>query len=240
MLVFPLALSILVYAAAVPAAIAAGADTSFSSLARYVVSVDGRLVDAVDGTVEPSTAEWVLLGLGVPLEGLAAAWLVGALVRSLVDGRVVRFPDPATFVRLAVYYTAFAGLLVPLGALAGAGAGGSALALVLYTVLVIATLFADLVVIVDRVPIRHGLVASVRVVRTRPALALLAFALLFTLTTLTFELFDVDIESADEVFPPFLVAAALAHGVVLYVTNCGLLTLLAGVREHAPDPSDDR
>jgi hypothetical protein len=236
LLVFPLALAILSYAAAVPAAIAAGADTSFSALARYVVSVDGRLVDAVDGTVEPSTAEWVLLAVQVPLEGLAAAWLVGALVRSLVDGRVVRFPGLATFLRLAAYYTAFAALLVPLAALTGAGAGWGAVAFLSYVVLALATLFADLVVIVDRVPVRHGIVASVRVVRTRPALAVLAFALTFALGLLAAALFDDAIADAEEVFPPFLVAAALAHGVVLYVVNCGLLTLLAAVREGAPEP----
>lgn len=233
LLVFPLALAILAYAVAVPAAVAAGADTSFSALARYVVGLDGRLVDALDGTVEPSTAEWALLGAAIVLESLAAAWLLGAFVRSVVEGRVVRFPGLATFVRLAVFYAAFSALFLPIAVLAGAGAGWEVLALLAYAVLSVAIVVADLVIVIDDAPIRHGVVGSVRIVRTRPGLAVLAFVLAFTLGTLAVALFDDAIEDAEEVFPPFLVAAALAHGVVLYVVNCALIALLLGVREHA-------
>jgi hypothetical protein len=235
LLVFPLALAIVVYAAAVPAAIAAGADTSFSALARYVVDVDGRLVDALDGTVEPGTAEWVLLAANVVLQGLAGAWLIGAFVRSLVEGRVVRFPGLATFVRLAVFYIGFSALLAPIIALAGGGGGWDLVALLVPVVLFVATMFTDLVIVIDDAPIRRGLLDSARVVRTRPGLALLAFVLSYSLWALAVFLFDDAIEDAEEVFPPFLVAAALAHGVVLYVTNCALIALLRGVREHAVD-----
>jgi hypothetical protein len=232
LLVFPVTLAILSLAATVPAAIAAGADDTFSDLARYAVSVDQLLGDALAGDVDVGPTEWVLLAAGLVATSLAAAWLTGAFVRSIAEERRVLWPGTRTFVRLAILYTAIAVLLVPLDVAANAGGGWGLVAIVGVAAIAVPTLFADYAIVIDDLTIPGALAASVRAVRARPSVALLAFVLAYALGSLVYVLFDETIRDADEVFPLFLVGAGLAHGLRLYITDCGLIALYLELRER--------
>jgi hypothetical protein len=230
LLVFPLTASTFVLLAALPAALVAGEADDFTEYAGYAVSMDERILDGLDGTVSPSTGEWIALAAWYAVVPLVAAWATAAFTRSLVEARLVRVPPLQTFVRIAVLYLAAAAISLPVGLLATAD-DGALPALVLWTLLTVPLLVADYAIAIDELTIVASIRASLGTIRARPFATLAAFWLLYATLFLVDVLFDQSIADADDVFPPFLLAAALAHGLQRYVVDCSLIALYLGDRE---------
>jgi hypothetical protein len=231
LLVFPLLAAAIALLITVPAAIAAGADDSFTDLAKYMVQVDEHLLDALADEAPADGLEYALIGLALVVRPLSQAWLTGCFMRSLVLGRVVRFPGWPVFARLAVFYTALVPLTFGLAALARVEGPAAFLALAGVVLLAVPTITADYAIGIDELGIVAALRASVATVRRSPAVALFAFWLVYLSGVLVALLFDEQIADADEVFPLFLVAAALANGVRAYLADCTLISFYLGNRE---------
>ena len=90
---------------------------------------------------------------------------------------------------------------------------------------------ADYAIGIDELGVVQAIRASSPACAARPAVALFAFGLVYARGASSSLLFDEQIEDADEVFPLFLVAAALAHGVRAYLADCALISLYLGIRE---------
>ena len=102
---------------------------------------------------------------------LSQAWLTGCFMRSLVLGRVVRFPGWPVFARLAVFYTALVPLTVGLAALARVDGPAAFLALIGVVLLAVPTITADYAIGIDELGIVAALresVATVRRIRRLP------------------------------------------------------------------------
>ena len=196
--------------------------------------VDERLLDGLGGDVDVDALEYALLALALVVVPLSQAWLTGCFIRSLVLGRVVRFPGWPVFARLAVFYTALVPLALGLSALARVDGAAAFVALVGVVALAVPTITADYAIGIDELGIPAAIRASVATVRRSPALALLAFWLVYLSGAIVAVLFDQQIANADDVFPLFLVAAALASGVRAYVADCALITFYLGGRELSP------
>lgn len=231
LLVFPLLAAAIALLITLPAAIAAGADDSFTDIAKYMVQIDEHLLDGLADEVPVDGLEYVLIGLALVVRPLSQAWLTGCFMRSLVLGRVVRFPGWPVFARLAVFYTALVPLTFGLAALARAEGPVAFLALAGVVLLAVPTITADYAIGIDELGIVAALRASVGTVRRSPAVALFAFWLVYLSGVLVALLFDEQIADADEVFPLFLVAAALANGVRAYLADCALISFYLGNRE---------
>jgi hypothetical protein len=231
LLVFPLTYATISLLITLPAAFAAGAGDTFTDVAQYAVQVDERLLDGLGGDVDVDALEYALLALALVVVPLSQAWLTGCFMRSLVLGRVVRFPGWPVFARLAVFYTALVPLALGLSALARVDGATAFVALVGVVALAVPTITADYAIGIDELGIPAAIRASVATVRRSPALALLAFWLVYLSGAIVAVLFDQQIADADEVFPLFLVAAALASGVRAYLADCALITFYLGGRE---------
>jgi hypothetical protein len=231
LLVFPLAAAAVALLATVPAALAAGEAGGFTTFAAYAVSIDERIVDGLDGAVSPGTDEWILLGAWLVVAQLVHAWATAAFTRSLVERRVVVVPPAAVLARIAVLYLAAAGISLPVFLLGGSDAGAAAASLGLWVVLTVGLLVADYAIAIDELTLRDAVRASLATLRRSPAAAAMAFWLLFASALLVDSLFDDTIAEADDVFPPFLLAAALAHGLRAYLLDCSLIALYLGERD---------
>ena len=147
-------------------------------------------------------------------------------------GRVVRFPGWPVFARLAVFYTALVPLTVGLAALARVEGPAAFLALAGVVVLAVPTITADYAIGIDELGIVPG--ASGRASpasAARPAWRSSPSGSCTSSGVLVALLFDEQIADADEVFPLFLVAAALASGVPAYLADCALISFYLGNRE---------
>ncbi len=230
LLVFPLAAAAVALLAALPAAVAADEAGGFTAFAGYAVSIDERIVDGLDGVVSPGTGEWIFLGAWLVLTQLAFAWATAAFTRSLVDRRVVVVPPGAVLARIAVLYLAAAAVSLPVFLLGGSD-DGAAVAFALWIVLTVVLLVADYAIAIDELTLREAVRASLATLRRSPAAALAAFWLLLASALAVEALFDETIAEADDVFPPFLLAAALAHGLRAYLLDCSLIALYLGERD---------
>ena len=230
LLVFPLVAAALELVATLPAALAAGEAGDFTTYAGYAVTLDERLVDALGGTVEISAGEWAGLAAWLVASQIVFAWATTAFARSLMEGRVVRRPPVAVLARVAALYLGASVISLPIFVLAGSDAGVLP-ALALWSVFTAALLVADYAIAIDGVGLRQAVASNLATLRRTPLVALAGFWLVFATALLVDALFDRTIADADDVFPPFLAAAALAHGLRAYLVDCALIVLYLGDRE---------
>lgn len=231
LLVFPVSVAAIALLITLPAAFAAGAGDSFTDLAKYAVQVDEQLLDGLADEVSVDALEYALIGLVLIVRPLSQAWLTGCFLRSLVLGRVVRFPGWPVFARLALFYTALVPLTLGLAALARVEGPAAFLALAGVVVLAVPTITADYAVGIDELGVVQAIRASIASVRRAPGVALFAFWFVYASGVLVSLLFDEQIADADEVFPLFLVATALASGVRAYLADCALISFYLGNRD---------
>ena len=231
LLVFPLSVATISLLITLPAALAAGAGDSFTEIAKYAVKVDEQLLDGLADEVSVDALEYALIGLVLIVRPLSQAWLTGCFLRSLVLGRVVRFPGWPVFTRLALFYTALVPLTLGLAALARVEGPAAFLALAGVVVLAVPTITADYAIGIDELGVVQAIRASIASVRRAPGVALFAFWFVYASGVLVSLLFDEQIADADEVFPLFLVATALASGVRAYLADCALISFYLGNRD---------
>jgi hypothetical protein len=225
LLIFPIANRLAMAVLLAPVVLADNRDAGFTTFARAAVQPDKTVIDLLGVAPLPAS---LVAAISLYLIGsvLVDAWLAGAFISSIRDGRLRWHDGWHGFANLVVVYAVAEAVEFGLGAYAGSHYG----VLEVYLVLLLATawplLFADYAVILERRSAGSAFVRSFRLAsrRWRETLTLLV-TVIVVVEVLSGSLTQVLLD-ANAIFPPFFLAILLVDGLIRYCSDCAGIALL--------------
>ncbi len=220
LIAFPVLAEAFAVLAFLPLLLSLGGVDTFSDYALAEANDAGTSRVLEDGT-DVGTTSMAAFAAAVVLSALGSAWAMAGFLRSFDRPVVVIRPDGLLVLRLFVLYLAVR--VIQLAALfVSAG-----LALPVFLLLLVPTLYADLAIAFDGGTVADGLRSSVRFWRRYYLRSTVAVLVLILATLLMDDVFVGAMEGAERVFPPVLLAMILASGLLGYVANCVLIGFFA-------------
>jgi hypothetical protein len=222
LVMFPFALRLVQAVAIIPLVVTTRAVVTFGVYARDAVTPEDRIAAVVTGS-----AADVRLGLVVLFGAtvLATAWLSGAFVVSIREGRVLFWPGRVVFANLVVVYALVMTIEVGLAAIA-AHPRTASWYLPVALVAAAPMFYADYAVVLERRSWWSAIARSVQLCTRRPGATLTVFAASLVAGGVESAVFITPVTNDTGVFPPFFLVVLLVDALVQYAGDCGLIGVM--------------
>jgi hypothetical protein len=213
---------------------------SFSRIARDVFLESQPLERAIDSLGSPRLGPVAALVAFVLVSAFVVGWLRGCFLLSLIGESATFRPPRRVVLRLTAYGILTNVALLGVIELGDDGAALAAIALVLFLVVAVVTLYADYAIVVDDVGLVSALARSAVTVRTTLAISSGLWIVWEVLVPATVDrIFNGGFEDKTYVEPTYLAAYLVVLALIQFVTDISLITVYRATPLRARAADDE-